>query len=73
MYAYGVRMGLYVAYMLPQTVGIVITTQGDVGVKRTPPYRLRSTTILPMPLGPYAHLTTAVAWSEFSRILAFDN
>ena len=26
MYAYGVRMGLYVAYVLPQTVRIVITT-----------------------------------------------
>ena len=36
MYAYGVRMGLYLGYMFPQTVRIVITTQGDVGVKRTP-------------------------------------
>ena len=73
MYAYGVRVGLLVLHMLPQTVRSVLTTKGDVGVKRTPPYRLRSTTILRMPLGLYAHLTTAVAWSEFSSILTIDN
>jgi hypothetical protein len=73
MYACGVRVGLHVAHVPPQTVTIVITTWGDVGVKRTPPCRLRSTTILRTPLGLHAHLTTAVAWSEFSRILAIDN